>query len=144
MRDVLFRGKRLDNGKWIEGYYFKHHNRQPCAVGDMGRPEDWDDLICISGFADWNMPKPMCAVKVDPETLGEFTGLYDKNGERIFEGDIIRHYYDYENPYLYETDIVVWDGSYCKFERKEASLHSSCTYEIVGNIYDNSEEMKTD
>lgn len=82
MREILFRGKRTDNGEWVEGGYFKWVN----LAGEE------QPLILVrteSGFS-YN--------QVLPETVCQFTGLTDKNGVKIFEGDIVST--DIERPYL--------------------------------------------
>ena len=89
-REILFRGKRLDTGGWVYGYYCKHIGRQVCPAGDELKPEDIAHLIINDAFADWNMPRSLQAYDVDPETVGQYTRI-KIGGQKLFEHDIIRY-----------------------------------------------------
>ena len=135
MRDILFCGKAVDNGeflnckgKWVEGgiTFFKG-----------GIP-----YICPERFSDYDEE-----IEVDPDTVSEFTGLTDKNGKRIFEGDIV----EYENPAGIQRDIVVWSlGEQRKtagFGLKHHIFYSitsedSKIFKVIGNKWDNPELLE--
>ena len=119
MREILFRGKTLYEGEWITGYLSKE-------------PADSNYYIQPVG-------KNICDV-VNPETVGQYTGLLDKNGKKIFEGDIVK----YENK-IYEIKYL---EKYARFApSNESTVFMVCAFnhlEVVGNIYDNPELLKDD
>ena len=79
MREILFRGKRVDNGEWVEGLLWKKkYNTSKLFMSYFPDKDDNEEVVVI-----------------DPETVGQYTGLTDKNGKKIFEGDIVR--FDYVN-----------------------------------------------
>lgn len=137
MRKILFRGKRISNGEWVEGGVMRafHPNFDSTAQGfAMQEPNCY--CICAN-YTD---------IFVEQNTIGQYTGLQDKNGKRIFEGDICR------NTKTGEIVSVKWHGTMAGFvwnKRKENSHLSEFgelfrvydKYEVIGNIHDNPELM---
>jgi uncharacterized phage protein (TIGR01671 family) len=121
-REILFRGKRADNGEWIERYY-RFVPFQGCASKHF-----------ISHKMD-------VAYSVTPETVSQYTGLKDKNGRKIFEGDIIliNHY---DTPEIKEeskvTDYNVIHGDFGDFNTwtLQWAKDDDYEFEIIGNIHD--------
>lgn len=90
MREILFKAKRVDNGEWVEGYYYKMSETTYCLKEDYERklvPEH--HYILQERMADWGLPNQMVQIEIDPETLCQFTGMTDKNGVRIWKNDIV-------------------------------------------------------
>lgn len=136
-REIKFRGKHLDNGEWIfgdlienQGRFFIYHATSETTI------EDSDDG-CIS----------IVAVEVNPATVGQFTGLKDKNGREIYEGDVMEIPESDFNAYIIGT-IEYQDDSFFIQSRNGGSawgLHWSLRKHdasILGNIHDNPELLK--
>lgn len=85
-REIKFRGKRLDIGEWVVGNYYEKAAPLQC----IGSQEQGTSFIVLAGFADWNMPRPMYEVEVDPKTVGQFTGLYDMHKKEIYDKDLCK------------------------------------------------------
>lgn len=136
MREILYRGKRKDNGEWVKGYFYR--------ISEKLNPF----IMLIDSNAESH--------EVIPETIGQYTGLTDKNGTKIFEGDIVKctdtnNNYDFTAVVLFgnpngeynwgfqlkriggviaNTDILLW----AEMEETGAFI------EVVGNIHSNHEK----
>ena len=139
MREILFKAKRKNNGEWIEGDYNHfidgragiEHTHQHLGSGIYTR----------------------VTIEVDPETVCQYTGLKDRNGKKIFEGDIVESKftkkpypvyfgeYSYTNEYGEEDDACGWynieEGKY----KTALGCKTDVWATIIGNIYDNPELM---
>ena len=140
MREILVRGKRVDKGEWTEGYLFKQWNRT---------------------FLLWGMTDDIQNMtEVIPETVGQYTGLTDKNGKKIFEGDIIRaitldkgseeiaavcfgNFIDENNDDEYIGFYIEFDG--IKTTATQLAMEECKNrIEIIGNIFDNQELLEVE
>ena len=145
MREILFRGKRLDNGKWVEGYLYEHEPPLVGIVPENYVPEPSKWFIVRTAFADWNLPRQIGFVEVDPSTVGQYTGLKDMNDKRIFEGDILGSRYDDLYPYDETIEVVKWfrNGWHiqqCEYLQDAMDGDGVIPYsEVIGNIHDNPE-----
>lgn len=138
MREILFRGKCNEvskyNGQWIEGFYGE----------DDGKP-------IIARSTDLGLIGYFC----EPDSIGQYTGLTDKNGRKIFEGDILKIIHKYQSPFDDDTkeytdittDVVFFDDEGLCFSYGKSPFlcvvdNVTAEYEVVGNIHDNPELLE--
>ena len=150
MREIIFRGKRIDNGEWVYGSLFVGFKK--CYIcPEAIAMYNFDGALCLGGF-----------VEVDPSTIGQYTGLKDTHGQRIFERDIIKadngkqssisvvkfgEYY----PKLFFAMLDICctgvqhlnaNGFYLESAKHEDMiLFKSRHLVVIGNIYDNPERI---
>ena len=116
MREIIFRGKRLDNGEWVEGNLF---------VSDT----DGSTYILAGSrrvTIEW---------EVDPGTVGQYTGLKDKDGKRIFEGDILSLRTGRPHVVRFENGAFILEDS-------AIPMSFAIKFDIIGNVHDNPELIK--
>ena len=134
MREILFRGKRTTNGDWVYGDFV--HGNERKSLRDSIFVYDSE----TQSFNDY---------EINPSTLGQYTGLTDKNGKRIFEGDIVKAQDEIlGSPFCDGMNgKVVYDEAAYFIELKDPMnsqwLYDECAvYEIIGNIHDNPELLE--
>lgn len=142
MREIIFRGKRTDNGEWVEGSLIQF---EPKSV-ILFKSKETD----VAFIFDEAFPSHLVEVVIT-ETVGQYTGLTDKNGKKIFEGDIVKReftLYHSEKKKTRETQIgvVTYSDIDCGFYLEKAcnlrKPWDGDTLEIIGNIHDNPELLK--
>lgn len=144
-REIIFRGKRLDNGEWVEGTPVWSINNRCYMIVGAKEAEQIDFLYQVE------------YVEVDPETIGQWTGITDVNGQRIFEDDIIecissdgtpiRHYIKYHNRECSYIQYIIEEGLPHGFNdggHIYQSYIDQFSKRVVGNIWDNKDLLKTE
>lgn len=134
-REILFRGKRLDTGEWVEGYLVKkidpiYNDIETYYILNQKR----DKFGVLEPLVTWT--------KVNAETIGQFTGLTDKNGVKIFEGDVLKRcYHNYyvewcEDCAMFVLSCITWS----EMETDFTDFYGE-DFEIIDNIHDNPEML---
>jgi uncharacterized phage protein (TIGR01671 family) len=131
MREILFKAKRLDNGEWISGSLV-------CFAGGARAilPSDSKTLFSKSkGFICCDT-----CHDVDPSTVCQYTGLTDKNGKKIFDGDVVRRETDYYGKHKVYDEPVVWEDDIEKGFLGEPYTSGYCihggNWEVIGSTHD--------
>lgn len=123
MREILFKAKRLDNGECVDGFY--------CCIGPAGQEKHYIIPEYASAFY---------GVEVDPSTVCQYTGLTDKNGKKIFDGDVVRRETDYYGKHKVYDEPVVWEDDIEKGFLGEPYTSGYCihggNWEVIGSIHD--------
>lgn len=133
MREILFKAKRIDNSEWVEGYYQKRYDL-------LGYERHL--ILHVDSRTVWEL------VEISPETLCQFTGLCDKNGNKIWENDILMAHLDefYPEDATYETvewGVTGWVAHEANsIDRQYLDEFDTEHFEVVGNIFDNPELLQ--
>ena len=131
MREILFRGKRTINGDWVYGDFV--HGNERKSLRDSIFVYDSE----TQSFNDY---------EINPYTLGQYTGLTDKNGNRIFEGDIVKtdQFSEPNKQYIIKYDLQF--GAFIGQDRYNVYFVTfdgdSGEFEVIGNIHDNPELLE--
>lgn len=144
-REIKFRGKMIPENEWIFGTIL----RIPAPPVCFGKSETDKYYIQFPDpryMPDWNMPYKMVQGEVNADTIGQYTGLHDKNGKEIYEGDIVYCQTKYGKA---KAIIKFIDGKFVAYwnsalTHPENGYHIACyeinkRFEVIGNIYDNQE-----
>lgn len=124
-REILFKAKRKDNGEWVEGYLMDENY--------INVP--FDDYDACGRFDD--------LVEIAPDTICQYTGLTDKNGQKIYENDILKAHLDADYPEDTTYTRILWNETgFCSNENHSRDIETfekwdAEHFEVCGNIFDN-------
>lgn len=169
MREILFRGFTPDEngretitvngkqikGEWVQGSYLELRETTYCFQSDYDRhPDNTKHYIVFDRMTDWGLPNRHLQADVIPETVGQFTGLTDKNGKMIFEGDILDYWSSYNESLCESYEVVVFGVDNCSCCHAVYGWSTKNKYGygryidtpencvVVGNIHDTPELLK--
>lgn len=157
MREIKFRGKQTDNGEWVYGKYLQATDHWS---NSRGKHKDW---IVTGMIQNGGWVALLGRYAVIPETVGQYTGLKDKNGVEIYEGDVVSAEHDFYETYsrgniesnnleVWEevvdridllVDVVYIDGAFMCAEWYLGNFKEN-EIEVIGNIHDDPELMEVE
>ena len=136
MREILFRAKTIEDtdhankGEWVHGFIAEDQTGD--FFNKIGAVGIWGKTYAGNNFF----------VAVDPETVGEYTGLQDKNGVKIFEGDILLVDTARGSEPHYQKRVVEWKTPYFSGFVYDKAEYKPQYHEVIGNIHDNPELLE--
>ena len=140
MREILYRAKRIDTGEWVEGYLVKTRYN---TYHDGYRIIDKDGI----NYDELDYYEPIfISYVIDESTICQYTGRVDKNGQKIWENDILVAQLDSKFPEDETYEQVIWheSGFYTKYSDcyEELDKFTTENFEVAGNIFDNAELLE--
>ena len=138
MREILFRGQKVDTKEWVYGNYLKHLPYTPSPIRSKKENEkiekDYEHYIISDGFSDWNMPRDTVNRIVIPITVGQYTGVKDKKGVMIYKDDIL----SLCEGWKYKWQVIWYKDA---FRMREVSNHRNIkiinsNMKIIGNVHE--------
>lgn len=156
-REILFKAKDKDDGKWYEGYYMCLHDTTYCCMPSDSleeakrmEKENTHHYIVFERMTDWGLPNRHLKAEILPETLCQYTGLTDKNGKKIWENDIVTEDFgnfkgtvrfgEFESQILKNIGFNIDWISNISYRQDICWWARKC--EVIGNIFDNLELLE--